>query len=105
MRCVMGAVAKLDQEEIHASYLIGDLLQGLARASWVGFQKSLREEDTTRDRRQRLAQLAHDRIAEVDLVVACRNVHKRLHSVFRVMTTTRVSGCSVRRTRAIAAPP
>src|SRR5712691_12672569 len=98
------AIAKLDEHEVHAGDLIHDLVECLDCTRWIHLDQSLRELDLSGDRCERLAQLVDDRFAEIDLRIACA-FHRRTPPPGRVNTTTRVSGSSDLRMRAIAAPP
>src|SRR4029077_8331271 len=104
MGCIVSGIAELDELQIQARDLVHDLLERVDRAGRIRVQQSLREQNISVDGRDRLAQLEHDGVTEVDLGVLEWHVHRCPPDRCRVITTTRVSGSSDLSTRAIAAP-
>src|SRR5690348_7519784 len=105
MFCVASAIAELAEQHLHSPDLRHELIECRARAVRVGPHELPRELGVSADRRERLPQLGDDLLVEVELGVVLAASHRRAQAVARVSTTTRVSGSSVLRIRAIAAPP
>jgi hypothetical protein len=59
MCCVVSAIAKLDEEQIQAPDLGDDMLERVVRARRIRLEELLCEQDSSFDRRDRLAQLAY----------------------------------------------
>jgi hypothetical protein len=66
MSRVSCAVAKLGEHQVQPTDLGHDLVQRLAGLLGIGRDKALRELHPSFDIRERLAQLAHDGVAELD---------------------------------------
>src|SRR2546421_5161921 len=102
---VASAVAELAEQHLHAPDLRHDLVECHARAVRVRPHELLRELCVSADRGEWLLELGDDASVEVELRVGLGARHRRAPAVARVSTTTRVSGSSVLRMRAIAPPP
>jgi CheY-like chemotaxis protein len=102
---VASAVAQLAEDQLQAPDLSHDLVEGFARAVWIRLYESPRDLCVSADRREGLPELRDDPFIEIELGIDHAAFHRRAPAVARVSTTTRVSGSSALRMRAIAGPP